>query len=164
MTNFKKTVLLSLLISQSLILSIIELAIPIPVPIPGVKLGLSNIISLFTIITFGFKESLLVMFLRVILSSLITGNMASFIYSLAGGILSILVMNFMYKFKSRFSLISISVTGSVFHNIGQILIASIVINNLKMFYYLPFLMISGVITGIIIGFTTQFTIELLKRL
>lgn len=164
MTNLKKTVLLSLLISQSLILSIIELAIPIPVPIPGVKLGLPNIISLFTIITFGFKESLLVMVLRVILSSLITGNMASFIYSLAGGIFSILVMNFMYKFKNRFSLISISVTGSVFHNIGQILIASIVINNLKMFYYLPFLMISGVITGIIIGFTTQFTIELLKRL
>lgn len=158
-------VLLSILISQALVLHVIERAIPVPVPVPGVKLGLANIISLITIILFGYKEAIVVVTIRTLLGSLFGGGLSSFMYSLAGGLLSTSVMALMYlKYKNIFSIPTISTVGAVFHNIGQIGVASIVISNIHLFYYLPVLLVSGVITGIIIGFTVQFTVEPVKRI
>jgi len=158
-------VLLSILISQALVLHVIERAIPVPVPVPGVKLGLANIISLITIILFGYKEAIVVVTIRTLLGSLFGGGLSSFMYSLAGGLLSTSVMALMYlKYKNMFSIPTISTVGAVFHNIGQIGVASIVISNIHLFYYLPVLLVSGVITGIIIGFTVQFTVEPVKRI
>lgn len=164
MTKTKKMVLLSILISQALVLNVIERAIPVPVPVPGVKLGLANVVSLFTIIVFGFRETITVVFLRTFLSSIFAGGMSSFFYSLAGGLLSAVIMSYMYlNHKDTFSIPTISVVGAIFHNIGQISVASFVIHNIRLFYYLPVLLISGVITGIIIGFTVQFSIDPLKK-
>jgi len=158
-------VLLSILISQALVLHVIERAIPVPVPVPGVKLGLANIISLITIILFGYKEAIVVVTIRTLLGSLFGGGLSSFMYSLAGGLLSTSVMALMYlKYKNMFSIPTISTVGAVFHNIGQIGVASLVISNIHLFYYLPVLLVSGVITGIIIGFTVQFTVGPVKRI
>lgn len=165
MLKTKKLILLSILISQALVLNLIERAIPAPIPVPGVKLGLANVISLFTIIVFGLKETILVVILRTLLGSFFAGGISSFFYSLAGGLLSTIIMSYMYiNWKSLFSIPTISVAGAIFHNIGQIIVASIVLSNIYLFYYLPILLISGVITGVIIGFTVQFSISPLKRI
>lgn len=165
MLKTKKLILLSILISQALVLNLIERAIPVPIPVPGVKLGLANVISLFTIIVFGLKETILVVILRTLLGSFFAGGISSFFYSLAGGLLSAIIMSYMYiNWKSLFSIPTISVVGAIFHNIGQIIVASIVLSNIYLFYYLPILLISGVITGVIIGFTVQFSISPLKRI
>jgi heptaprenyl diphosphate synthase len=152
-------------VSQALVLHVIERMIPVPIPVPGVKLGLANVISLFTIIIFGWKESMLVVFLRTILGSFFGGGVSSFLYSFTGGILSTIMMALLYKyFKNVFSIIAISVVGAVFHNVGQILIASLVVSNVNLFYYLPVLLISAVITGIFIGLTVQYTMKPLQVL
>lgn len=165
MSTTKKMLLISIFTSQALVLSIIERFIPILIPIPGFKLGLANIVSLFTIIILGFKESLIVTFLRVILSSIFIGSISSFLYSIVGGILSIVAMNFVYvKFNKFFSIISISVIGASFHNLGQILISSIVIEDTRVFYYLPFLILIGIFTGIFVGFAVKYSIESLKKI
>lgn len=165
MKNTKKMVILSVLVSQALVLYIIERMIPVPVPFPGVKLGLANIISLFTIIIFGWKEALLVVFLRTLLGSFFGGGISAFAYSIAGGVLSTLAMAILYRyFKGIFSIVAISVVGAVFHNIGQILIASIVVSTANLFFYLPILLISGVITGIFIGLTVQYTMKPLSTI
>ncbi len=165
MTKTKNMILLSILISQALVLNIIERAIPVPIPVPGVKLGLANIISLFTIIVFGFKDTIIVVLIRTFLGSIFGGGISSFLYSLAGGLLSAFIMSYMYiRHKNIFSIPTISVAGAVFHNIGQITAASIVISNIHLLYYLPVLLISGVITGIIIGFTVQFSVKPLKKI
>lgn len=165
MKNTKKMVILSVLVSQALVLFIIERMIPVPVPFPGVKLGLANIVSLFTIIIFGWKEALLVVFLRTLLGSFFGGSISAFAYSIAGGVLSTIVMALLYKyFRSIFSIVAISVVGAVFHNIGQILIASIVVSTVNLFFYLPVLLISGVITGIFIGVAVQYTMKPLSTI
>ena len=165
MNKTRKIALLSILISQALVLHIIERAIPVPVPVPGIKLGLANIISLFTIIVFGYKEVFALVIVRTFLGSLFGGGFSSFLYSISGGLLSASVMYLLYsKYKDLFSIPTISIVGAVFHNIGQIGIASIVMQNMHLFYYLPVLLISGVITGIMIGFMVQFTMEPLKRI
>ena len=165
LTKVKKMVLLSILVSQALVLYVIERAIPVPVPVPGVKLGLANIISLITIILFGFKEAILVVTLRTLLGSMFGGGLSGFLYSLAGGVLSTAVMAYLYlRHKNSFSIPTISTVGAVFHNIGQIGVASLVISNVRLFYYLPVLLISGVITGILIGFIVQFTVEPVKKI
>jgi heptaprenyl diphosphate synthase len=158
MKSTRKMVILSLLVSQALVLHVIERMIPVPIPVPGVKLGLANVISMFTIIIFGWKEAMLVVFLRTILGSFFGGGISSFLYSFTGGIISTIAMAVLYKyFKKVFSIVAISVVGAVFHNIGQILIASMVVSNVNLFFYLPVLLIAAVITGIFIGLTVQYT-------
>ncbi|MFZ5353864.1 MAG: Gx transporter family protein [Bacillota bacterium] len=159
----QKLVVLSMLVSQALVLHIFERFIPVPVALPGVKLGLANVISLFTIIIFGWKEALFVVVLRTILASVFGGGVSSFLYSLSGGALSTLVMSFMYiRFRDYFSIPALSVTGAVFHNIGQLAVASLVVSNAMLFSYLPVLTISAVITGLFIGFAVKFTLRPLK--
>ena len=158
-------VILSVLISQALVLHVIERLIPVPIPVPGIKLGLANVVSMFTILIFGWKEAMLVVFLRTLLGSFFGGGISSFLYSIAGGALSATVMAILYKrFSKVFRIVAISVVGAVFHNIGQILIASMVVSNANLFFYLPILLIAGVITGIFIGLTVQMTMRPLKTI
>lgn len=164
MKSTRKMVILSLLVSQALVLQVIERMIPVPIPVPGVKLGLANVISLFTIIIFGWKDAMLIVFLRTILGSFFGGGVSSFLYSFTGGIISTIAMAILYKyFKNVFSIIAISVVGAVFHNLGQIIIASLVVSNVNLFFYLPVLLISAVLTGIFIGLTVQYTMKPLKN-
>lgn len=165
MSRTKKMVVLGLLVSQALILNIVERMIPVPVPVPGIKLGLANAISLMTIVIFGPKEALAVVGMRTFLGSVFGGGVSSFIYSLIGGTISTIAMAIMYKrFRNLFSLPAISVVGAVFHNIGQILVASLIVQNARLFYYLPLLLISAVITGLFIGFAVQYTLRPLKHI
>ena len=160
MSKTKKMVLLGILVSQALILNLVERMIPVPVPVPGIKLGLANAISLIAIILFGPKEALIVVGMRTFLGSVFGGGISSFIYSFIGGTVSTMAMAIMYrKFRTLFSLPAISVIGAVFHNTGQILVASLIVENAKLFYYSPALLISAVITGLFIGFAVQYTLK-----
>lgn len=157
----KRLVLLALMVSQALILSIIESWVPVPFPFPGVKLGLANIITLVVIIYFGFKDALLVVFVRCLLASIFTGGFVVFLFSLTGGILSTLVMAFIYtRFSKSFSILGISIAGSLAHNTGQLLMASFVMKDLSVMSYLLVLLISGIIMGYFVGLCTI----LLKRM
>jgi heptaprenyl diphosphate synthase len=164
MKNIRRLTVLGLLVSQALVLSIIESWIPLPVAIPGVKLGLANIITFIAIIFFSFKEAFLIMCMRVLLSSLFGGGWVVFWFSLAGGILSTIMMGVLYKWASRvLSIIGISIAGSVMHNIGQLIAASIIMRELSVMGYLPVLLISGIIMGYFVGLCTNFLAKALSK-
>ena len=163
MNKTKKMVVLSLMISIALVIYVIEAQIP--VLFPGVKLGLANVVSLVALIIFGWKEALIIMFLRTLLGSMFGGSMSAFMFSIAGGLLSNLVMIFLYRyFKNAISLWSISIIGAIFHNIGQLLVASFVIQDLRIYVYLPVLLIAAVIAGYFIGLCTNFLMEHLNKI
>ena len=144
----------------ALIFSYVETLIPIHLGIPGVKLGLANLIIVITLSKMGVKEAYILSVVRVVLAGFIFGNMFSILYSMAGGLLSLTVMIFL-KRTDKFSIMGISMAGGVFHNIGQLIMAAIVLESLSITYYLPVLLISGVLTGFLIGFIAN---EMLKRL
>lgn len=144
----------------ALIFSYVETLIPIHLGIPGVKLGLANLIIVITLYKMGVKEAYILSVVRVVLAGFIFGNMFSILYSMVGGLLSLTVMIFLKK-TDKFSVMGISMAGGVFHNVGQLIMASIVLESLSITYYLPVLLISGVSTGFLIGFIAN---EMLKRL
>lgn len=154
MNKTKRMIFLSILVSIALVIYIIEAQIPIL--FPGIKLGLANIISLAALILLGWKEALLIMLLRTILGSIFGGTVPSFMFSLAGGFLSNIAMIILYRnFKNSISLWTISICGAIFHNIGQLFVASIVIQNFSIYIYLPVLLVSAVVTGYFIGICTK---------
>jgi len=163
MKKTRKIVLLGLLTSIALVIYVIEAQIP--VILPGIKLGLANAISLLTLIIMGPKEALTVMLLRTLLGTFLGGNMSSFLYSISGGILSNVIMIILYtKFNESFSLWSISIVGAVFHNIGQLFVAALVVQDFKIYFYLPILMISAIASGYFIGLVTNFLSKHLKKI
>lgn len=156
----KKIAYISLLIALSIIFSYVESMIPLNFGIPGVKVGLANIVSVIALQMFGVWVSVLVIVLRVLLSGVMFGNAFSIIYSLAGGIVSVIIMAVLNK-TNRFSIIGISIGGGVFHNLGQLFVACIVIEQLKLAFYGPILIISGVVMGTIVGIISKM---ILKRI
>jgi heptaprenyl diphosphate synthase len=163
MTGTRRLALMALLVSMALVLHVIENLLPIPYIAPGVKLGLANIASLMAIVTFGLREAVVVVTLRSLLGSLLSGVPSSFFFSVAGGLLSTTVMYSAYRWLgSKFSLIGISVMGAIAHNIGQLFVASIVVENFGVYLYLPVLMFSAVITGIFIGLAANYTVGLIR--
>ena len=146
----KKLTYLALTISFALILSFIESKIPTFVAIPGIKIGLANIAVIFTLYKFGIKEAIEVSVLRVCLVSMLFGTPVSLIYSISGALLSLTVMILLKKL-TPLGEIAISVSGGVCHNIGQIIAASIVLGTNVVGYYLPFLLLSGTIAGVVVG-------------
>lgn len=156
--NLKKLIFLSLLVSTGLVLSIVENMIPVPIPIPGVKLGLVNVVFLITLVLFGFKEAMLVVIIRGITMSLATGNISGLIYSLPSSIVSTIVMAIIYKNFSRyFSLIGVSLFGAIAFNTVQVGIASLVMQNIKIFSYLPIMSLTSIFTGCFIGLVVRET-------
>lgn len=144
----------------ALIFSYVETLIPINFGIPGVKLGLANLIIVVALYKMNLKEAYTLSIVRVVLSGFIFGNLFSIIYSLAGGLLSLTVMAILKKLN-QFSTIGISMAGGVFHNVGQLIMAIIVLESINIAYYFPVLLISGVFTGLLIGIIAN---EMLKRL
>lgn len=155
-----KTAYIGLYLAVALICSYIETLIPFSFGIPGVKLGLTNIVIVLMLYTVGTKESLLVSVLRVILVGFLFGNLFSILYSLAGGLLSFVVMALL-KRTDRLGCVSVSVAGGISHNIGQILVAAVIVNNFNIMFYIPVLLIAGLLTGLVIGILAQ---ELIVRL
>lgn len=156
----RKTAFLGMFLALALICSYVESLIPFYFGIPGVKLGLTNIIVVWMLYSMGGKEALLVSVLRIILSGFMFGNVFGIFYSLAGGILSFIVM-YLLKRSGKIGIISVSITGGIFHNIGQLTLAAFVVSNYNIFYYLPILLGAGLVTGGIIGLLAQ---ELVARL
>lgn len=161
----KKMVFIAILLAQGIILSFFERFIPLSFAVPGAKLGLCNIIVLTSIYLLSFKEALLLVFLRSFLSALLFSGFSGFLYSISGGLLSFFVMYFVKNnFKNSFSIVGNSILGGVFHNIGQIFMAAFIIQNIKITVYLPMLFLMGLLTGIFVGFCTNFLLESIKKL
>ena len=158
----RKIARMGLLVALSMILSYVESLIPAFVAVPGVKVGLANIVVIFALYTLGPIEALIVSLLRVILSSFLFGSVLSLLYSLSGALLSLGGMILMKKLKI-FSTTVVSVTGGVLHNVGQILVACLVLETDVLLYYLPVLILSGTITGAVIGIIASLVIKRLKN-
>lgn len=164
MKRLNKMIFLSILVSVGLALSVLESAIPLPIAIPGARLGLSNMVVLVTIVVFGFKEGLVVSGLKSIVLMLITGSVSGFIYSFSGAILSSIAMYIVYKhFSSVFSLIGVSIFGALFHNFAQVSVASLMLSNIKIYTYLPFLMLTSIFTGYFVGLASIYIIKNLRQ-
>lgn len=149
------------LTALALIFSYIELLIPFSVGIPGVKLGLANVVALVALYTVGHSYALSINILRVILAGLLFGNVFSIIYSLSGALLSFGVMVLLKK-TNQFSIVGVSMAGGVFHNLGQIAVAAMVVENSKLFYYFPVLLFAGMATGIAIGIVAYMVCKRVK--
>ena len=160
----KKITTAGIFVALAIGLAFIERLIPVNFGVPGIKLGLANIVTVTSLFIMGPVYAIVIQITRIILSTLLFGSPAGLIYSLSGGLLSVAVMILIVKIpRPVFSIVAISVAGAVFHNIGQILAASFVVMNLNLAFYLPVLMISGVATGVFVGFTSRYLVKALDR-
>ena len=158
----KKMTTLALLISVAMILSYIESLVPAFVAVPGVKLGLSNIATVFALYTLGWPAAIAVSVVRVCLSALLFGNIPSLIFSVAGAALALAAMIPLSR-VNLFSSVGVSVAGAVCHNIGQVAAAVIVMETLGVAYYLIPLLLSGTLAGIVIGVASGILVERIKK-
>lgn len=142
--------LYGMLASVALVMSYIESIIPIPYPVYGMKIGLANIVIVWVLYSLDIKAAAIISLVRVMLSGFLFGNLYSIIFSLVGAALSLLAM-WLLKRTKIFSVVGVSIAGGVCHNLGQIIVAMIVLENVRIVYIFPALMISGVISGIAIG-------------
>ena len=129
--------------------------------IPGVKVGLANIAVIFALYKMGWREAIAVSVIRVLLVALLFGSVVSLAYSIAGAVISLSLMILLKKL-GIFTEVAVSVVGGITHNIGQILIAFLLLETKVVFYYLPFLMVSGVIAGIAVGIASALLIKRIK--
>ena len=157
----KKLTTLAITISFAMILSYLESRIPAFVAIPGIKIGFANIVIIFALYKLGIKEAAVVSVLRIILVSTLFGSPVSMIYSLAGGVLSLIAMSLLKCF-TPLSEITVSVCGGVLHNVGQIAMASIMLSTNVIVYYLPFLLVSGIVAGIAVGVAAGILIKRIR--
>lgn len=146
----KKIALCGVLTALAMIFSYIESVIPVPIPVPGIKLGVANIAVITILYVLGVKEAIVINLLRIVLTSLLFGNVNSFLFSISGATLSLTIMIIMKKLDF-FSCIGVSVCGGVMHNIGQIIAAVFIMGSEAIVFYLPVLIVSGVFTGVVIG-------------
>ncbi len=159
---------LAILIALALVLSYVDslIVVSFVVPIirlPGIKLGLANIAIIYTLYKMGIKEAILVSLVRLVLSSILFGSITTFLYGLCGAILSLSVMIILKKLTS-FSLVAISIFGSIMHNIGQIIVAIFIMSTKEIGLYLPVLVISGIICGIAVGILSYLTLKYTKNI
>jgi heptaprenyl diphosphate synthase len=159
--NTKKLTTLAITVTLAMILSFVESQIPAFVAIPGIKVGLANIAVIFCIYRFGYREAIAVSVIRVVLVSTLFGTPVTFIYSIAGAILSFLVMALLKHF-TPLSEVGVSVAGGVMHNVGQIAMACIMLSTNVIALYLPALLLSGTIAGIAVGVAASVVIKRVK--
>ena len=146
----KKTAYLGLFAAIAIIFGYVESLIPFFAGIPGMKLGLANLVSIVGLYTVGIKGTIAVSLVRIVLVGFTFGNLSSMIYSLAGGTVSLIFMILLKK-TGKFSQVGVSIMGGIGHNIGQLTAAALITETAGVFYYLPFLMVAGVIAGAVIG-------------
>ena len=159
--EIKKFTRLSMLLALSVVLNIVESFIPFfSGTIPGLKIGLANTVILFVLYAYSFKDAFSLSLLRVILVGILRTGLFSitFFFSLSGAILSIITM-YLFKKFTKLSIIGISIIGSIMHSIGQILMAVLLVQNINIVYYLPWILLFAIPSGILVGFISK---ELLK--
>lgn len=155
-----KIAILGVLTAAAIVIGIVESYIP-SIGIPGVKLGLANIMILVTLYELGILEAVFVDLLRVVVVGLVRGTIfgMGFFMSLAGAVLSLGIMIVFYLLIKKFSIIGVSVIGALFHVLGQILVALIYLGTSYVFYYLPVIALSAIVTGVLVGITANLIIR-----
>jgi len=166
MTRNQRLVYIALLAAQAVIISLLERAIPSPFTFaPGAKLGLANIITCIALFTLPLKDTVTIITIRLILATFINGTLSTFLYSASGSILSFIGMYLVYKLgPKRVSLIGISTTGGVLHNLGQLLMASWITGTWTVLLYLPILAFVGILSGIAIGIAANYLLTHIRSL
>lgn len=159
----RKLCILALMSAIALTIWAAEAMIPPVVPLPGIRLGLANIIILLTLYLYGRREAAAVLAVRLVLGSALAGTFMSFLYSLAGGLLALGVMALLRSRVSGKRIWMLSAYAAVAHNLGQLLIARLVMGTPGLWWYLPALILSGLITGVFTGLCAGFALPLLKR-
>ena len=155
----KKVAYLGLFLGLALVCSYLESLVPISFGIPGIKLGLTNVVVILLMYCIGAKEALVISLLRIFLMGFLF-NPASIPFPLAGGLLSFILM-YLMKRTNLFKCLSVSLVGGISHNIGQIIVASVIVENYNILFYIPVLLVAGIITGFLIGIVSQ---EIIIRL
>jgi heptaprenyl diphosphate synthase len=164
MSKNKKYALIIILVTNAIVISFLESFIPIPVPVPGVKLGLGNIITMIAISFLGLNDVIFIVVVRCFVIAILTRGVMMLAFSLSGGILSALVMWILYKkLQEVFSIKGISVIGAIVHNTTQVLVASLILGQVVVMFYLPVLLISSVVTGLITGSIGELAINEIRR-
>ena len=156
----KRVATAALLVTLSLMFSYVEAMIPSFVAIPGIKLGLANLVILVALYELDVRYAFSINVLRIIISGLLFSGLFGILYSMAGGLLSLFIMQALKK-TNLFSVIGVSMAGGVFHNIGQLLVASFLISDMRIFIYMPVLLFSGIISGILIGIVSYYILKAL---
>lgn len=158
--NVRKIALLGILTAGAIIIAIIESFIP-SIGIPGIKLGLANIVILIILYEIGFVEAIIVDMLRVILVGLLRGSIFTmgFLMSFTGAVFSLGIMILLHLLIKKFSIIGVSVIGSVFHITGQVLIAMLFLGTVYVIYYFPFILLSAIVTGVFVGIIAKLVVR-----
>ena len=159
----KKVAMLGLTIALAMIMSYIEALVPLSFAVPGIKMGLANIVIIFVLYKIGTKEAILVSLIRVILVSLLFSNVMAMAYSISGAVLSLSIM-WLLKKTDRFSFVGVSIAGGIMHNVGQIIMAVILLGTEQIALYLPVLIITGTVTGVVIGIVSGLVINRFKTI
>lgn len=155
MLRTKEITTLSLLAALAVGISLAEQWIPMPVP--GVKPGLSNVIVLITLTLFGFNKTCMLVTVKCVLAAVIYGGATYFLYSFCGGLVSLMLMALLYRFFiNSLSVISISMAGAVAHIAAQLCVAAIVMRSAYVFYMLPMLLVTSVVSGVFVGICVYF--------
>lgn len=156
MKSVKKMTILALFTTIALTIFLLESFIPPLVPIPGIKLGLANIVTLILLVRASWRDALCVLIARILLGSIFAGQMMSLLYSLAGGLICLLVMAVTHHILGKKLLWFTSILGAIAHNTGQIVVAAAVLGSGYVFYYYPYLILSGIITGLFTGLAAYY--------
>ena len=162
--NTKRIVFLGLAASVTLVLSYIEsLLPPLWAAVPGIKMGLPNIMIIFLLYRFGWKEAAAVSLVRLVAVALLFGNVMTLAYSFAGAVLSLLLMT-LFKRWNAFSMVGVSIIGGVFHNLGQILVAMLVMQTREIGYYMIVLAVTGTVAGVLVGLAGMLVIRYTRHI
>ena len=160
--NTKKLTLCAMLCAVAIILGYIESLFPLPIAIPGVKLGLGNIAILICLYLVSAPSAWCVMLIKVLTSVILFSPPSTLIYSLFGGVLALIAMYISKKFK--FNIISVSILGGIFHNLGQLSAACLILDNINAIYYLPFMIIAGRIVACATRMAAKIIIRRISKL
>lgn len=157
---------MSLLVAMALVLHIVERSIPVPFMTPGAKLGLANLVTVIALYTLERKSDVIkIIVTRVIMGALFGGSISGLMYGSMGALLSFIAMVSVKDIlKDKVSIIGVSAAGAVFHNIGQVIVACLIVQNIGVVLYLPFLSVAGIVTGIFVGISANYTVGHMYKL
>lgn len=160
--NVRKLTFCAVLAAVALILFVVEAQIPPLTAIPGIKPGLSNIVTVFALFALGWSWALAILFVRILVGTMLVGQFMSFMYSLAGGLLAFLLACLIRRFFSEKQMWIVSVLSAIMHNIGQLAVAIVLTGTKEILFYLPVLLLSGIITGAFTGLCAQVLLNRLR--
>lgn len=161
--NTRRLTLCAILCAAALTIFVVEAQIPLPIAFPGVKLGLSNVITLIALLSLGVREAFAILIARILLAAIFVGQPSILLYSLSGGIVCLAVEALLLKVLGKKFICEISIVGAMVHNTVQILCAAAITRSVYVFGYLPPLLILGAITGVFCGICTMLVYKSIKR-